>query len=347
MSKINNHIEIVRSSIPSLSSMGAQSCEMIRQKLSEYYEDVGISIVNDSNDLDRLIDKHPDLAILGVKKVPIVNRLNDDLSNFVWISEYLDYFGINYSGSNAKAVNLDFNKSEAKDVISNAGLKTTDYFMANKNQFSKRDELPLNYPLFLKPPHTGGGKGIDSSSVVHNFKSFNRKVKSINKQFNSATLVEDYLTGREFSVAIMDDINSDKLIAMPIELIAKENDFGDKILSHEIKSEDSERVIAIEDSVIKNQITDLAIKVYKSLGARDYGRIDIRLDGNGIPNFMEANLVPGLAFHSFTSYFTSACMINEDMDYESMILGLTELGLNRNKINNEAESLKELITLTA
>ncbi len=329
MVKINKHIEIVRSSKPKFSSMGLESCEMIRDLLSNYYETVGITIVNDSNDIDVLIMKKPDLAFLGLKKVPLISGPNGNSVADVWLSEYLDDNGINYSGSSARAISLDFDKTEAKQVVEAAGLKTSGYFMAKNNQFGFEDKLPLNFPLFLKPPNTGGGKGIGADSVVRDYNTFNSKVESIQNEFSCATLAEEYLTGREFSVAILDSLNSENIIAMPIELITEKNNQGDRILGRKIKADDTEHVLAVTDSLIKKQINTLAISVFKAIGARDYGRIDIRLDMNGVPHFLEANLVPGLAFHNFTSYFTSACWINRLMDYQAMILHIVELGLSR------------------
>lgn len=80
---------------------------------------------------------------------------------------------------------------------------------------------------------------------------------------------------------------------------------------------------------MRRQIAELGKAVYAALGARDYGRIDIRMDSLGKPNFIEANLTPGIANNDFVSYFTRACELNQDMTYESMILRIVEIGLAR------------------
>lgn len=332
MQKINAHIEIVRSSIPELSSMGEKSCIMLQNLLAKYYTNVGITLVNNISDLDKLILTDPDLVFLGVKKLPLKPIVVS--SAMIWASKYLEQKGINYSGSMSDAIALDFSKPLAKKVILNAGLKTSDYFTAKVGQYNESSILPIDYPLFIKPPNEGGGKGVDPDSVVHNFSGFESKVKIISSDFGSVSLVEKFLTGREYSVAILDISGSDEFIAMPIEIVAGKNLYGDRILGRTVKSEDSESVIPVEDIELSDKLKEFAISAYQALGARDYGRIDIRLDENDIPHFLEANLIPGLAYHEFTSYFTSACLISGLFDYETMVLHIVQLGLSRKTIGD-------------
>jgi len=327
MVKINKHIEIVRSLAPGLSSMGHKSAIMMKRVLEQQYEQVGISLVSDLSDLKRLATKQPDLVFLGVKRVP-VNSIRPTGAR-VWTAAYLDQQGIAYTGSNATAIALDFSKPAAKRLIKASGLNTADYFAARHGEYNAGSVLPLNYPLFVKPPNTGGGKGIGADSVVRDFAAFEQKVERIHRDFGTSALVETYLPGREFSVALLETLDSDELIAMPIELITEQNDQGDRILGQTIKAADTEHAITVPDGPTKQAVVNLAIKAYRALGARDYGRIDIRLDEHGTPHFLEANLIPGLAQHDFTSYFTTAAWLNQALDHQSMILHITELGLSR------------------
>jgi D-alanine-D-alanine ligase len=338
--KINKHIEIVRSSIASLSSMGQKSCNMIAELLSEHYEQVGISTVNDISDLDILIEKQPDLAFLGLKRVFSNSSLGRISKAPPWMAYHLERAGINYTGSKASAIASDFNKPMAKQIVGAAGLKTAAYFTAGDGQYRSAKELPLGFPLFIKPQNEGGGKGIGADSVVRDFKAYRQKVTTLTRDFHSDALVEVYLTGREFSVAILETPGSDELLVMPIELITEQNVDGDSILGHQIKDADTEQVVSVPEGVIRDNIIELASQVFRALGARDYGRVDMRLDQFGTLHFLEANLIPGLAFHSFTSYFTSACMIDQGMDYESMILHIVNLALSRDQ---DLEDIQDLV----
>jgi D-alanine-D-alanine ligase len=114
---------------------------------------------------------------------------------------------------------------------------------------------------------------------------------------------------------------------MPLELIAPTDNRGARILTSKVKSTDTESFLGVTDEVISDKITTLAIDVFHALGARDYGRIDIRLDKFGTPYFLEANLVPSLI--DGYGNFPKACLLNRGMDYETMMLRIVALGMLR------------------
>lgn len=323
--KIDKHIEIARTENKRFSSMGAKSCAKIQHILSQHYEHVGVSIINNAADLELLARKKPDLVFLGLKKLPTLLDNEEVAADFVWISEYLDSKGISYTGSTKAATALDFNKDFAKTIVRGAGLPTADSFTASPGQYAHQAELPLAFPLFIKPLDIGAGKGVDDASVVRNFAEFRNKIDSVYSECGSTSLVETYLDGREFSVAILEDTDRDEPLVMPIEIITEKNHRGDRILGSRVKAEDNEQVIAIKDPVIHRQVSTLASDIYTLLGARDLGRIDIRMDSSGAPHFLEANFMPGPG----TRYYAGACEINEDMNYEDVLLTIAGLGLAR------------------
>lgn len=94
-----------------------------------------------------------------------------------------------------------------------------------------------------------------------------------------------------------------------------------------LKKADTESTHPVADGNLRNSISVLALSVFRALGARDYGRIDIRLDANGVPNFLEANLIPSLI--EKYGNFPKACMMNRGLGYEEMILKITDLAINR------------------
>ena len=336
--KQRRHIEIVRSGVTSLSSMGEPSAQMIRVVLEQHYERVGITQVNDLSDLEQLVALQPDLVFLGMKYIPLITSGGYTTDTNIWLSGYLEAHGINYTGSSAAAIALDFDKAAAKRTVQAAGLRTADYFVARPGQFLSQADLPLFFPLFIKPPAAGGGQGIAADSVIRDFDAFQRKVQQISDDFQSDALVETYLPGREFSVAIMANSSGSSIIAMPIELIADANAQGDRILGQAIKAADTERVVAVTDLALQRQLTVMALAAFRALGASDYGRIDIRLDGHRQLHFLEANLIPGVAFHDFTSYFTAACQINGQFDYPAMVLQLVAIALARQSATDSLDS---------
>ncbi|MEK7561901.1 MAG: hypothetical protein AAB541_03505 [Patescibacteria group bacterium] len=328
MAKIHKHVEIVRSTKRGLSSMSRVSCDGIFTVLSKHYVSVGVTIVNNLSDFETVVERRPDLVFLGMKFVPVDHALGLQDSGKIWIADYLDEHGIAYTGSGQMAHELGVSKPLAKQRVLDAGLSTPKFYVVRQNQPQPEDNIPLEFPLFIKPTSRGGGLGIDDNSVATSLGQLRSKVNSIAADLQSDSLVEEYLPGREFSVAILKDEHSAEFSAMPIELIARPNKNGIRLLSEQVKSSNTERVLEVTDKIIKAKVTALAIDVFHALGARDYGRIDIRMDMAGTPKFLEANLMPNLI--SWYGSFPKACVLNNKLDFESMILSIVRLGLARN-----------------
>ena len=317
MIKINKHIEIVRTTNNPFTPMGSLSCQKIYTMLSKYYTHVDISVVNTLADLEALVQKQPDLVFLGVKLLP----LHPD----IWIADYLDKHGISYTGSDARATQLESDKSYAKQVVQSAGLATAASFNALPGQYVNEESLPIQFPLFIKPLDSGGGIGIDNQSVVHTFMQFTQKVQAVYDKLGSGSLVETYLQGREFSVAILEGSTAADRLVAAIEIVTTPNEHGDRILTGKVKHDDHEQVLTVSEPSINTSVVELAEAVYVLLGARDLGRIDIRMDAAGMPHFLEANLMPG----PITRYFAGAFFINQGIDKEAVVLHMAKLGLAR------------------
>lgn len=325
--KQNKHIEIVISQLSGLNIMTPESCNEIRNVLKNHFTDVRATQIKEKVDLKNLIKRKPDLVFLGVKYLGFTeNEKRRESPDKIWLSEYLESKGLNHTASKATALKLEFNKILAKEVIRKNNINTAAFFVAKPGQFKQSKELPLQYPLFVKPIYEGNGKGIDKNSIVTNFETFEKKVESIYKEFKSPSLVENYLSGREFTIGIFDETSNGGITAMPVELKAIDH-YGNKILSFEVKTEDNEQLIPIQDTKEHEYISEFAKRAFKALGARDYGRIDVRMDGNGVLFFLEANLLPGLNSHK--SYFIKTCKINMQASYEEAILKIVETALAR------------------
>lgn len=327
VAKINKHIEIVRSNTPGISSMSKKSSAAIAVTLSKYYASVGISNITNESDLTLLISSRPDLVFLGMKFLPTHTELGVQDPDKIWISSYLDEFGIAYTGSTQMAHQLESNKPMAKQRVIDAGLKTSEYFVVEQDHLMESYVNKLKFPVFIKPTNRGGGQGIDSNSVAYTQAEMRSKVKSIAADYKADSLIEEYLPGREFSVAVLKDDYTDKFLVMPIEKIAPKDLRGKRILSGQIKSADVAQDLLVTDDTLKQGLMTFALNVFHALCARDYGRIDIRLDQNGNPHFLEANLIPSL-IENYGS-FPKSCMLNMGLDYETMILRIVELGLMR------------------
>ncbi len=323
MPKINRHIEIMRSTNLKLSSLSQSSCAAIFALLKEHYTTVGVTTVNNLADLMALAATKPDLVFIGMKYVP-----NGDKK--VWVSKYLEERGIAHTGSPKVAIEFEQNKPLAKQHVLDNGLASARYQVVPHGQVPSLESFTLHFPVFIKPASLGGGSGVDDRSIAHNYQSMVTKLNALTEESAADSLIEEYLPGREFSVAVLQDEASFQLLVMPIEMKPSADRNGDRILSLALKKGSLETPVApVPAGPLRDQLIELSESVFNVLGARDYGRIDIKLNAAGEPFFLEANLIPCLIKGS--GNFPKACMINQGINYEEMILRIVRLGLARSK----------------
>ena len=317
------HIEIITTPNETLKESGfgtLKACNSVFDAIQRMGHSTRLSVCETKDDLAAVIKRKPELVILAVKYIPVKNE------NDIWLSEYFSRHGINFTGSTREVLEFDSNKVLAKTHLTNKGINTANYFIAIPGQYKDENEMPITFPLFLKPLDAANGNGIDDLSYVTNFTDYESKVASLYDTFNQPILVEEYLDGREFTVAVIKTRN-EKLIAAAVEVIPPTSTHGLRILGAQTKKDDSEKLIEIVDDEVNNRVTTLAIDVFNTLGVRDFGRIDIKTDNNGECFFMEANLVPGMTYGS--SYFPEACNIAHEFAYDKVIELLLAGGLAR------------------
>ena len=321
--KINKSIEIVIVHNPGEKNFHQDNVGIILEEnkilkiLSKRYTDVSITKIDNKKDLDRLLKRKPDLVFSGVKYF----NFNDKK---VWLNDCLEAYDIPYIASSRTALDNESDKNLAKKLVLKAKIKTADFFVTEPDQHQHESSIPISFPLFIKPVKGGDSRGIDSNSIAYNFSSFKKKVLEIKTKHNLSSLVETYLPGKEYSVGIFQDSINGTLRAMPIEIIIKKNINGHCILDFDVKKDDEEKVIAVTNKKILKKLSKLAKKAFKALGGKSLGRIDIKMNHQGVPHFMEANLMPGLR----KGYFYRSCLLNLDMNYDDMILNIANTGLS-------------------
>ena len=316
-------IEIITTPNEELKETGfgtLKACHSVLDSINRLGHDVKLSVCKSLNDLAQIVNRKPDLVILAVKYI------SSDNGSDIWLSEYFAEHEINYSGSPRDVLKFDSNKVLAKSYLMKKGIKSAKYFTAIPGQYKCEADLPVAFPLFLKPLDAANGNGVDDLSLVTNFSEFESKTQSLFAAFDMPVLAEEYLDGREFSVALIKTEGS-QLVVSAVEIIPPESTNGLRILGEKAKKEDSEEIKKIEDIKVLNDVTKLAVDAYAKLGIWDFGRIDIKTNDRGQCYFMEANLVPGMT--SGTSYFPRACMIANELTYDEVIQLIVEKGISR------------------
>ena len=312
------HIEIITTPNEALKESGfgsLKACNSVLDAIQRMGYRVRLSVCKTKDDLDEVVKRKPGLVVLAVKYIP-VNYKDGLREDDIWLSEYFSQHRINFTGSSREVLKFDSNKVLAKIHLTNKGIKTANYFIASPEQYNNESELPITFPLFLKPLDAANGNGIDDLSFVTNFTDYESKVVSLSNSFNQPVLAEEYLDGREFTVAIIKTVN-EKFIVSAVEVIPPTSTNGLRILGAQAKKDDSEKLIQIDDNGVKSRVTTLAIDAFNTLGVRDFGRIDIKTNKNGECFFMEANLVPGMTYGS--SYFPQAFDIDNEFSYDLVI----------------------------
>ncbi len=321
---INKRIEVVTADTTGMKETAFGSVETSRgicEILKSRYADVTFNVVRSVQDLRDIAKRKPDLAVTCVKYI-----FDERSGSPVWLSEFFAEHSIAYTGSNRATLQYDSDKSAAKRLVLKRGLTTAGFFMATPRTYTSEDQLPLPFPLFVKPMDAANGNGIDENSLVHDFASYVSRVEAVYLTYGVPVLVEEYLSGREFTVAVLDDPSENCRLISPIEIIVPLNSKGDRVLGYREKSLNNEMLAVVTEPEL-SRISKFADRVFLALGVQDFGRVDIKMDENGIPHFMEANLVPGMT--PGTSYFPRACKSNYGMAYEAVVLRIAELALFR------------------
>ena len=286
---------------------------VIQGILQQRFSQVDITTITHQSDLDALAKRKPDLVFSGVKYFHFDDQI-------LWLNEFLDQHHISYIGSAKKALDREYDKTIAKELVQRAGLTTARYTTAHPSEPLANLPKGMHFPVFIKPSNCGDSIGIDDASLAHHPSSMQLKIQQLFDAFNCDVLVEQYLPGNEYSIGIIEHESTKALTAMPIEIRAQKNTHGHRILDFQTKQNDKEEVLPVLNQVIHKKLSDLGKSVFQVLGGSSFGRIDVRMCASGVPHFIEANLMPGLK----KGYFYRACALNLGMSYEQMIIGLAE-----------------------
>ena len=205
----------------------------------------------------------------------------------------LDAWQIPYVFAGAATLALSLDKAMCKRVVRDAGIPTPDFCLIRS--LADLDKKKPAFPLFVKPVSEGTGKGISEHSLVNNDQEFCRVCTDLLQRFHQPVLVETYLPGREFTVGVVGNGNDARVVGV-MEVVFKEH--IQEIYSYGNK-QNYEEVVDYRnvDGELFCKCSELALAVWEVTGARDGGRVDMKLNAVGNPEFIEINPLAGLNFH--------------------------------------------------
>jgi len=215
----------------------------------------------------------------------------DGIGREAQVPAILDLFRIPYVFSDPLVLSLCLHKGMTKRVIRDLGLATPGFAVIS--QESEISEINLPYPLFAKPVAEGTGKGIGQNSCISNVEELTASVTEKLHRYNQPVLVETFLPGREFTVGVVGTADKSHSIGL-MECHFREN-VALNAYSYDNKSNYEDFMdYSVPTDDVAEKVCKLAVDSWKGLGCRDGGRVDIRLDAQGVPNFIEVNPLAGL-----------------------------------------------------
>ena len=210
----------------------------------------------------------------------------------------LELMGIPYTGSGPMASSLAMDKIMTKRVWLELGLPTPAYREIKTASDLEGVEQAIGLPFIMKPPHEGSTLGLvkveQSSEIQIAYKK--------TKQFDDLVLAEQFIKGREFTVALLGASPLNKkpqaeVEALPvIEIVAPGGNYD---YEHKYFSDDTQYICPAQISdQLSQQMKKLSVQAFTALRCEGWARADIMLDANDKPWLIEINTSPGMTSHS-------------------------------------------------
>jgi D-alanine-D-alanine ligase len=221
-----------------------------------------------------------------------------------------------YTGSDPATLSIALDKGLAKRVVRQENVLTPAFMLMTTGK--ERLKGDMRFPLIVKPVAEGSSKGVMPKSVVKTEAELREAAREMAARYRQPALVEEYITGREFTVGLlgerrprvlppMEIVFTDRTDALPVYSFEHKLDWNDRV-RYEVPPK-------IEPS-LQRRMEEAARDVFTALGCRDVARIDFRLDEEGRLYFLECNPLPGL-----TPGWSDLCLIAQaaGMDYRTLI----------------------------
>ncbi len=265
----------------------------------DYFSDCESGSLSNENYIKAInssLFKNVDLAILALH-----GKWGEDGT----IQSLLELKGIKYTGSGVLGSSLTMDKAKSKVMFEHFGVDTPNWITINKkdNLLEKinKIEKDILFPCIVKPNDEGSTIGLTKCSKKDELE----EAIKLAFQFSNTVLVEKYIEGREIAVTIMNEE-----VYPLLEIIPKH-----EIYDYECKYTDgmSEYIVpANVDKKVEDKLKEKALLAFKSLGCKDYGRVDFRLTKNNEAFCLEVNTLPGMTTHSLVPKMAKAAGIKFD-----------------------------------
>tara|TARA_B100000029_G_C17607314_1_gene967897 strand:+ start:2781 stop:3815 length:1035 start_codon:yes stop_codon:yes gene_type:complete len=188
-----------------------------------------------------------------------------------------------YTGSNEQGSRNAMDKNIAKRMFFEAGIPTPKWLMAPISKRAVQEEL--GFPVIVKPNSQGSTLGL---TLVENSTELELAI-DVAKQFDCAVMVEQYISGQELTVGILNG----KALAVG-EIIPDQGEIFDYASKYQVGAAEEIFPAKVEQR-IEEKIKRTALNAHQVLGLGSYSRVDFRMSEGGELWVLEVNTLPGLS----------------------------------------------------
>lgn len=232
----------------------------------------------------------------------VCERINNSSLLEPHMAAMLDILQIPYTGSNPLTLGICIDKIKVKKLLTYHNIPTPkwDYIYNIEEQI--RDDL--EYPLIVKPSNTDNSIGISNDSIVTNSKELKRQLEKVILELKRPALIEEYIEGDEYDVAILgSDENDLRVLPLSRSIFDKLPKGYWHIYPYEAKFLNDpvyKKYIEVQEPAknvntkLSSLITEIALDTYNILDCHDYGRVEIKVDKNNNPYVLELNPNPSI-----------------------------------------------------
>lgn len=211
------------------------------------------------------------------------------------IRDILEMSNLPYIGSRAKASRTAWSKPVAKNIVRKAGIQTPHSVTLPESIFRELGAHQvvtllvnsLGLPLFVKPSSGGSALGC---SMVEDMDQLPQALINC-FAYGHVALIEQAVTGIEVSVSVL-EIDGQLQTLPPLEIWTP-----DGIYNYEARVSSGPTKFYIPARLSTDQlkaVRQAALIAHTALGLRDISRTDFIIDSNGVPQFLESNVAPGM-----------------------------------------------------
>lgn len=236
------------------------------------------------------------------------------------IRDVLELTGIPYLGSSAQACRLSWDKSVAKDLIGEVGLRTPEFVALPDSVFRELGAGPvltvmvsqLGLPLVVKPARGGSGLG---ATAVRTPADLPRAMVDC-FAYGDVALVERLVAGVEVAVSVI-DTGSGPVSLPPVEIVPDSElyDYGARYTAGSTEFFCPARLTPETLAAVQ----DAALTAHRVFGLRHVSRTDMIVDANGEPWFLEVNVAPGMTETSLLPMSIEAAELSPRQVYRQLV----------------------------